>query len=327
MGRHENVLRLRVDEAEVEGEEAVAVAVGKLLVDDEGVGGIGDAVDPDVGGGMAVVVAKPDGVGIRHDTVQFYEEGLGDGGRGLTRNVFGGDGERDLIQAVVVVAVEGGDVVAVRRAVAEIPFKLEVLVVDFRPEGDGAKGAAVYGVVLLDGLAVDEDCGRQVGGGGAHQIGIAFGVAKAVDVGVEPIVAGDAVHAVADVQPRVAVVVVAVDAMEVGGRDDFAVEKHVGAVFGVDDDVDAMRLDVDVGMVKGGEGHVVDALLHGGYPHHGGVALGLVVACLVEVNGAGLGGLEVARALALENGEVVELAGIKRVNGYAVQGDGVAVGA
>ena len=29
-----------------------------------------------------------------------------------------------------------------------------------------------------------------------------------------------------------------------------------------------MRVYVDVGMVEGGEGHIIDALFHRGYPYH-----------------------------------------------------------
>jgi len=51
------------------------------------------------------------------------------------------------------------------------------------------------------------------------------------------------------------------------------------------------------------------------------------VARLVKIDGAGLCGLQVAGTLAFKDGEIVESAGVKRVNGYAVQGYDVVVGA
>ena len=52
-----------------------------------------------------------------------------------------------------------------------------------------------------------------------------------------------------------------------------SVQIHIGDVYCVDNDIDAVGLDVDVLMVKGGEGHVTDALFHWGNPHHGRVTV------------------------------------------------------
>ena len=184
--------------------------------------------------------------------------------------------------------------------------------------------------VFLEGhhdIAVEAHGGAEAQGVGSRHVGVALGIAEAVDVGVEAVLARDAVHAVADVHPGVAEFGVAVDEVEDGVREEDAIEEHVADVVGLDDDVDVVRQDVDVGVVEGGKGHVADALLDRGYPHHGGVALGVVVAGLVEVDGAGLRGLEVAGALALGHGEVAGPAGHQRVQCHAVFGDDVAIGA
>ena len=60
--------RLVVDEAKVKGEDALAVAVGKGI-SDMSIRVVGYAISPSVGGGMGVVIAKSDGVGL--GMVQF----------------------------------------------------------------------------------------------------------------------------------------------------------------------------------------------------------------------------------------------------------------
>ena len=197
----------------------------------------------------------------------------------------GSDSQGHLIDALVVVDVCDG-VLGAGGAVAEVPQEVVFREVDFNGKDHRLFDAVLETLVGLHHLIVEGQVGTQVDGVGAYQIGIALGIAKTVHMGVETVFARDVVHAVADVHSRVTVVVVAVDTVERQRRNLLVVEIHMGNIFRVDDDVDAVYLDVDVDMVESGEGHLVNPLLDGGNPHHRGIAEAsqptLVVTGIVE---------------------------------------------
>ena len=153
-------------------------------------------------------------------------------------------------------------------AVAKVPQDAVFLEVDICGEGDGLFDAILERLVGLYLYVVDDQAGTEVFGVGADEVGIAFGVAETIHMGIETVGTADMVNAVGDVLPDEAVVVVAVDTVEEKGREQLPVKVHAVDVFRVDDDVDAVDIDVDARVVEGGEGDVVDALLNGRNPHH-----------------------------------------------------------
>ena len=127
-------------------------------------------------------------------------------------------------------------------------------------------------VAIVDQQVVEVYFHGQVGGLRAYQIGIAFGDAEAINVGVETVGALQPMYTVRYVFAGKDKFVGAFHGGEAVGRQEIPVEVDGSGIFRVDDDVDMMGVDVDVSVVEGGESDVVDALLDGGNPHYGGVA-------------------------------------------------------
>ena len=131
---------------------------------------------------------------------------------------FGEHREGSLINLILSIVVVGRVFVA-RGAVAEIPFKFVVLEIDFGKESDGFHGTILQGVVLHDDVVVDDKGGVEVGGLRADHVGVTSRLAEAIHMGVETIGAGDVVYVVADVHSCETVIIIAIDAGEVEGRD------------------------------------------------------------------------------------------------------------
>ena len=72
-------------------------------------------------------------------------------------------------------------------AIAEVPKQVIIGLVDFDGKSDGIVYAVLEAFVGLDDLVVEGETGAEVNGIGADKVGIAFGMAKAVHVGVEAI--------------------------------------------------------------------------------------------------------------------------------------------
>ena len=124
-------------------------------------------------------------------------------------------------------------------------------------------------VVGLYRQVVDGDSRAEVCGFRAYQISVAFGIAKAVDMGVETMRTRQVVDTVGDFLLDITVAVVAIDATEEQGRDRLSIKKNTTDILRVDDDVYIVVVDVGIGVVmEGGEGDLVDALLDGSDPNH-----------------------------------------------------------
>ena len=74
---HINVYRLIVDEAEVKGEDALAVTIWKGI-SDISISVVSYAISPSVGGRMSVVIAKSDSVGLGLIHVTYLKDEMYD---------------------------------------------------------------------------------------------------------------------------------------------------------------------------------------------------------------------------------------------------------
>ena len=130
-----------------------------------------------------------------------------------------------------------------------------------------------------------------------------------------------------DVLSGEGVLIAAVDVLELAGRDEVAIEFHRADVTAVDDDVDMVGADVDVLVVEGGEGDLVDALLDGGNPNHRGVTDGVAASRgVVEIHGSRSRAVDETRLFVVLQFEDNRLVDAKCGDGCAVLADHVVVG-
>ena len=91
-----------------------------------------------------------------------------------------------------------GRIVGAGGTVAEVPKDIILGIVDFGAESRFFLGAEGVDPARHHGFVVDGQGGAEVLGVGADHIGIAFGVAEAIHVGIEAIGAGQVMRVVGD---------------------------------------------------------------------------------------------------------------------------------
>ena len=112
-----------------------------------------------------------------------------------------------------------GGIVRAGCAVAKFPKEVVGAQVDVGMEGQGLQGTVADRVIGMDGDVVDENRSGKVGGLRSYHVGIASGIAKTVDVGVDAVGTTQLVHTMVDSLAVKTVLVVASHSLKlVGGQ-------------------------------------------------------------------------------------------------------------
>ena len=122
-----------------------------------------------------------------------------------------------FVDTFFIIGVCGG-VLGACGTVAKFPKDVVIVGVDLGLESDGFVGAVFVGALFWDWGFVHRDLRAEVYGLRANHVGIAFGHAETVDMGVEPLAALHMMHPVLDVLAGEGVVTRSYHILETVGR-------------------------------------------------------------------------------------------------------------